>query len=216
MAELQLLPSIILFLSGVIVGVVACLAFNKVKTGSASASALKKEKDQYQADVEAHFEETSKKFKTMASQYQDLYQHLSVGATTLCRPENIAPGLINKSGELGVELIEAKAAESKSPARQTNNNAATQNAFDSSSGDKTHSDDKAVEKAAKLAEGTTPVKGAKSESQIKPAVGSETKGQKPQINAKQKSNPEPSRPSQESQSVASSKSKQDDRQQPKK
>ena len=65
-----------------------------MRSGSASPVTIKQEMEDYQDKVEAHFDETSEKFKQMATQYQDLYKHLSVGATTLCRPENIAPGLV--------------------------------------------------------------------------------------------------------------------------
>jgi len=95
--EQELILQIGLFVAGLIVGVVAMLIFNKVSTGSGSPGQIKREMDDYQAQVESHFEETSKKFKDMTDQYQDLYQHLSVGATTLCRPENVAPGLADQS-----------------------------------------------------------------------------------------------------------------------
>ncbi|NNC99097.1 MAG: DUF1043 family protein [Gammaproteobacteria bacterium] len=89
-----------IFLAGSLLGVLATLLVNKIRTGSVSAGQIKKEKDDYQMQVEAHFEKTSKKFKDMAEQYQDLYQHLSVGATTLCRPDKIAPGLSDLSDPL--------------------------------------------------------------------------------------------------------------------
>ena len=100
MFESELLPIIAVFFIGVAVGILATLLFNKLRTGSVSAGSIKKEKEAYQTEVEAHFEETSKKFKAMAGQYQDLYQHLSVGATTLCRPENIAQGLTDQRNPL--------------------------------------------------------------------------------------------------------------------
>ncbi len=103
MSELQLLPSLILFFSGTVFGVLLILAFNKLKTGSVSANSVKKEKEAYQAEVENHFEETSKKFKMMAEQYQDLYQHLSVGATTLCRPDKMVTGLQDQSALLKID-----------------------------------------------------------------------------------------------------------------
>ncbi len=93
--ELVLLISV--FVGGLVMGVISMLIINKVSTGSGSPSKLKREMEDYQAQVESHFEETSKKFKDMTDQYQDLYQHLSVGATTLCRPENVAPGLADQS-----------------------------------------------------------------------------------------------------------------------
>lgn len=100
MPELELLPSLLIFFAGVIVGVAGLMISNKLSSGSVSAGTIKKEKDDYQAEVEAHFAETSEKFKQMATQYQDLYQHMSIGATTLCRPENIAPGLTDQTDPL--------------------------------------------------------------------------------------------------------------------
>lgn len=81
------------FIGGLVLGVILTLLINKVRSGSASPTTIKREMEDYQDKVEAHFDETSEKFKQMATQYQDLYKHLSVGATTLCRPENISPGL---------------------------------------------------------------------------------------------------------------------------
>lgn len=98
MFEIELVTAVLIFILGLLTGVGAMLLANKLGSGSASPSKIKKEMEDYQEQVEAHFEETSKKFKAMANQYQDLYQHMSVGATTLCRPENIAPGLTDQSG----------------------------------------------------------------------------------------------------------------------
>ena len=85
------------FIAGALTGIIMMLIFNKLSTGSATAGQVNREMEDYQGQVESHFEETSKKFKEMTDQYQDLYQHLSVGATSLCRPENIAPGLVDQS-----------------------------------------------------------------------------------------------------------------------
>lgn len=72
---------------GILLGLIASMAYNKLKTGSTSANQIKQQQAKYQADVEAHFEETSRRFKAMTEQYQEFYQHLSKGATDLCRPE---------------------------------------------------------------------------------------------------------------------------------
>lgn len=110
MFEIQVIPAVLCFFAGAIVGISAILLFNKMRTGSASAGKIKQEMEDYQGEVEAHFEETSKKFKDMAAQYQDLYQHLSVGATTLCRPENSILGLSDKRDPLAMApTIEHKA-----------------------------------------------------------------------------------------------------------
>ncbi len=104
MSEQQLIFTIIVFLVGLICGVLLTLITNKVRSGRASPSSVKREMNEYQDKVEAHFDETSEKFKQMAAQYQDLYKHLSVGATTLCRPENIAPGLVADEDPLSKKL----------------------------------------------------------------------------------------------------------------
>jgi uncharacterized membrane-anchored protein YhcB (DUF1043 family) len=93
MFEIELIPSLAIFLVGIGVGVIATLIFNKVRTGSASAAQLKREMDDYQAQVEEHFEETSVKFKNMAEQYQEMYKHMAVGATTLCRSDSAIANL---------------------------------------------------------------------------------------------------------------------------
>lgn len=93
MFEIELIPALIILMIGITLGVVATLIINKVRTGSASASKLKREMEDYQNQVEAHFEETSIKFKNMAAQYQDMYKHMAVGATTLCRSDSAVSSL---------------------------------------------------------------------------------------------------------------------------
>jgi len=92
-----ILQSIGIFFAGFVAGIIVFLLFNKLRSGSASAMGVKNEYDEYKGQVEAHFEETSKKFKEMTEQYQDLYQHLAVGATSLCRPESAAASLVGAS-----------------------------------------------------------------------------------------------------------------------
>lgn len=109
MFNIEFISAAIVFFAGLIVGVISILVFNKLRTGNIPPNAIKKEKDDYQAKVEAHFDETAKKFKNMTAQYQELYQHLSVGATNLCRPEKITAGLIDQANPLkAVSPIEAK------------------------------------------------------------------------------------------------------------
>jgi uncharacterized membrane-anchored protein YhcB (DUF1043 family) len=93
MTDANLILLVSLFLGGIIAGVLLTLLYNKIRSGNASPAAVKKEMKEYQEQVEAHFDETSDKFRAMAEQYKDLYEHLSVGATTLCRPDHVAPGL---------------------------------------------------------------------------------------------------------------------------
>lgn len=97
--EQELLQLIGIFIGGLIGGVLLMLLINKLGSGNASASGLKQEYDDYQEKVETHFEETSKKFQQMTEQYQDLYTHLSLGATTLCRSDSVAATLADQSVE---------------------------------------------------------------------------------------------------------------------
>lgn len=106
--------TILVFLIGVVVGIILILLTNKLRSGSASPVKLKKEMNEYQDKVDAHFAETSQKFKQMTNQYQDLYQHLAEGATTLCRPDAIAAELIEDSSALRRKpAIEQKADSTK-------------------------------------------------------------------------------------------------------
>ncbi len=100
MTETNLIPLLLIFTGGVFSGIVLTLLFNKLRSGSASPETVKRELEEYQKQVESHFDETSDKFKAMAEQYKDLYQHLSVGATTLCRPEHVVAGLTDESDPL--------------------------------------------------------------------------------------------------------------------
>ena len=95
--EPELLQLIVIFVVGLVCGALIMLLWNKLSSGSASPSGLKQEYEEYQEKVETHFEETSKKFQDMTEQYQDLYKHLSVGATSLCRPDSVAASLADES-----------------------------------------------------------------------------------------------------------------------
>ncbi len=107
--ELDLLQISSGFAAGFIVGLLAMLIFNKIRSGSVSAGGVKQEFDEYKNDVEAHFEATSKKFQNMTEQYQDLYKHLATGATTLCRPDSVAAALADESDPSNKPVrIEAK------------------------------------------------------------------------------------------------------------
>ena len=95
--EPHLLQAFVTFIAGFVVGIIVMLIANKLRSGSMTPSNIKQEYQDYQEKVEEHFEETSKKFKDMTEQYQDLYKHLSVGATSLCRPDSVAAVLADKS-----------------------------------------------------------------------------------------------------------------------
>ena len=97
--EQQLLQFMGVFIGGLVCGILLMLVINKLSSGRASASGVKQEFDDYQEKVESHFEETSKKFQDMTAQYQDLYKHLSVGATTLCRSDSAAASLADQSAD---------------------------------------------------------------------------------------------------------------------
>lgn len=101
-----------IFAVGFFVGVSVMLIFNKLKTGAATASGVRQEYDDYKEQVESHFEETSKKFQQMTEQYQDLYQHLAVGATSLCRPDSLAASLADSTAP--VAKLDSKPRESAS------------------------------------------------------------------------------------------------------
>jgi len=118
MFEQELGVIVAAFLGGLVLGVILTLLINKIRSGSASPTTIKREMEDYQDKVEAHFDETSEKFKQMANQYQDLYKHLSVGATTLCRPENISPGLIADKDPLSNKLAIDKKSESDKNQKQ--------------------------------------------------------------------------------------------------
>jgi len=109
--EQELLHALLIFFAGLVLGMVLMLLVNKLRSGSVSPGKVKQEFDDYQAQVESHFEETSQKFKDMTQQYQDLYKHLSVGATSLCRPDSVAAtGLANQSDAVAPAKLEQKAA----------------------------------------------------------------------------------------------------------
>ena len=105
--ELDVLQLLIGFVVGLVFGIAVVLIVNKVRSGSASPAGVKQECDEYKNQVEEHFEQTSRKFQNMTEQYQDLYQHLSVGATSLCRPDSVAAALVDSSESLKIEQIEA-------------------------------------------------------------------------------------------------------------
>ena len=95
--EPYLLQMALIFIAGLVVGIIIMLLVNKLKSGNISPASVKREYQDYQDRVEEHFEATSKKFQDMTEQYQDLYKHLSVGATSLCRPDSVAAALADNS-----------------------------------------------------------------------------------------------------------------------
>ena len=147
------------FFAGLILGLIFMFIFNKLSTGSATAGQVKREMEDYQGQVESHFEETSKKFKQMTDQYQDLYQHLSVGATSLCRPENIAPGLVDQSEPNTKALPKEAKSEGKTEGKKAEKvvkDAAEKSQKQPEAPKKTNSEPKAAKTEAK-----TPTKDAK-------------------------------------------------------
>ena len=77
----------LIFTAGFAAGVIFMMALSKWRSGSADPAKAKQELEAYQSQVEAHFEETSRQFRTMANHYQSLYEHLAVGAVQLCRTD---------------------------------------------------------------------------------------------------------------------------------
>lgn len=125
MTEFSLVPSLICFGIGFLSGVVTLLLFNKVRSGSASPESVKQQLDDYQQEVEQHFEQTSQKFKSMTEQYQDLYNHLSVGATTLCRPDSNIAGL-EKQTEIVMQKLEKNSSEAEKEQVETEKSSSTE------------------------------------------------------------------------------------------
>jgi len=150
--ESELLQLIVVFVVGLISGALIMLLWNKLSSGSASPAGLKQEYQDYQEKVETHFEETSKKFQDMTEQYQDLYKHLSVGATSLCRPDSVAAALadesqaqvkIEKKEEVVEATSEAEMAVEEKPAEDGAAKAESDvSAEDSASGDDKESEEK--------------------------------------------------------------------------
>lgn len=125
MTEFSLVPSLICFGIGFLSGVIALLLFNKVRSGSASPESVKQQLDDYQQEVERHFEQTSQKFKSMTEQYQDLYNHLSIGATTLCRPDSNIVGL-EKQTEIVTQKLEKSSSEAEKEQPEAAKNSSTE------------------------------------------------------------------------------------------
>lgn len=118
--EPYLLQTFLVFLIGFVAGITAMLLVNKLKSGTMSPSNVKQEYQDYQEKVEQHFEETSKKFKDMTEQYQDLYQHLSVGATSLCRTDSVAAALAdNRDANLELEQKTEEVTETEAEVKKT-------------------------------------------------------------------------------------------------
>ena len=93
MTESELIFLLVGIFAGLVAGIGLTLAYHKIRSGSVSPASAKRELAAYQNQVEEHFNATSDKFRAMASQYQDLYQHLSLGATELCRAERLSRAL---------------------------------------------------------------------------------------------------------------------------
>lgn len=113
----QTLLFILTFIGGVATGVLLAMIFNKLRAGAVNPALVKREYEDYQSKVEDHFEETSRRFQQMTEQYQDLYQHLSEGATTLCRPDSMAAELVDGSQGV-VRLDSARPIDAESQAHQ--------------------------------------------------------------------------------------------------
>jgi uncharacterized membrane-anchored protein YhcB (DUF1043 family) len=146
--QMDIMDSVInalpVFLVGFVVGIIVMAIFNKIRGGAANPATTKDAFDQYKADVAEHFTETGKKFQSMASHYQDLYEHLAVGAHTLLDNETADKMLAspNKQGQNST-------AESQSGADKKTSNASTANT------DKTRKTDKSGAKPQDRAQTNT-------------------------------------------------------------
>lgn len=135
-----------IFLAGVAVGIIAMALYNKVRGGAANPATTKEAFDQYKADVAEHFTETGKKFQSMANQYQELYEHLAVGAHTLLDNETadklLAPpkkselaggeraqqGSGSNASQQGKQPVKPKASDQSNTSKSTKAEGTTSNA----------------------------------------------------------------------------------------
>ncbi|MEO0368180.1 MAG: DUF1043 family protein [Pseudomonadota bacterium] len=108
----QIFTQLPAFALGLLVGVLLVVLYNKVRGGGANPAKTKQEFENYQAQVEQHFQETGEKFQSITKQYQELYEHMAVGATSLCRPDT-ATALLSDQG-VGEQQGDSAADESTS------------------------------------------------------------------------------------------------------
>jgi uncharacterized membrane-anchored protein YhcB (DUF1043 family) len=76
---------------GLVLGVLFTTVRDRFQSKGVSREQLQAEFDDYKEQVEAHFSATSKKFHAVTEQYKELYEHLSVGATSLVDSPDARP-----------------------------------------------------------------------------------------------------------------------------
>lgn len=83
--------AVILLIVGVILGVIAGLAYcsyrNRKNNSDAKLTALQKEYDDYRASVRSHFIDTVSAITKIDEQQKELYRSVAHGVNELCRPE---------------------------------------------------------------------------------------------------------------------------------
>ena len=89
---MELGSGLILLLVGVIVGVIAGLVYsnyqNRKNNSDAKLAALRKEYDDYRANVRSHFIDTVSAISKIDEQQKELYRSVAHGVNELCRPED--------------------------------------------------------------------------------------------------------------------------------
>ena len=108
--EQAVLVYLAVFIGGALIGGLLTNVLVRYRSGGDSPAQIKADYEDYQNKVEDHFEETSRRFRQMTEQYQDLYQHLAEGATSLCRPDSEVAFISNQAKDKSV--LESEASES--------------------------------------------------------------------------------------------------------
>ncbi len=80
-------------LLGSVLGGLAVYYTQRNKGGGKTAGEIHAELNEYRQQVQEHFDKTSDLFRDMTHQYRELYDHLSVGAQSLCEASSSASSL---------------------------------------------------------------------------------------------------------------------------
>lgn len=87
-------PTLILIVVAAVIvgaglGISLMVMMQRSQNGGKSLSTLRQEKENYQHEVDAHFEKTAHLFKDMTENYRQLYEHMASGAQNLCKAEAV-------------------------------------------------------------------------------------------------------------------------------
>lgn len=104
---------------GLVLGVVFVTMRDRFQSKGVSREQLQAEFDDYKEQVETHFSATSKKFHQVTEQYKELYEHLSVGATTLCDTQDSRPMFAKSSVDTLLEKTEEEPQSPKPDLQET-------------------------------------------------------------------------------------------------